>query len=188
MIRKTASAFALIALLFSTPALAGKQGAAAAKPDGSRREKILETIEIVRFAKTIEALNLDQTQGEKLALTLKPFQDQRKTTTADRMDVLRSIKQQLDSDTPDPKAVGDLMDRLSADQKALADNQKDEYEALKKILDPVTLAKYYRFNLEFDRNVGQLIQTLRGGPNAANGAVRRRFQNQNGVPQDVPPE
>jgi Spy/CpxP family protein refolding chaperone len=137
--------------------------------DPERRAKILDRIETVRIAKMTDALNLDSATAEKLFPALKPFSDRRATALKEKMQTMQALKRQLDSPAPDAAAVSALLDTMVANQKAFGEIGQEEYVALKKVLDPVTLAKYYKFEIEFERQVGQLIRQARGGGGGGGG-------------------
>lgn len=127
-----------------------------------RRAKIMEKIETIRIAKLTDALDLDPAAAKKLFPALEPFSERRKAAMRTRLETMRGLKKQFDGE-PDAKEVSALLDRMSANQKEFSDVQQEEYQSLKKVLEPIALAKYYRFQIEFERNVGQLIRQARGG-------------------------
>ena len=153
-------------------AAAGRQRPEAGADMEDRRAKIMEKIETIRIARLTSELNLDPAGAEKLFPAIQPFAERRKKAMRARMESMRTLKEQLDTETPDPKEVASLLDRVVGNEKEFADIRQDEYQALKKVLDPISLAKYYRFQVEFEKNVGQLIRQARG---------------QNREPNDEPP-
>lgn len=159
---------ALAAAALPTRALAGPFAQrAAARPQANpglgeeRRAKILDRIETIRIARMTEALNLDSATAQKLFPAIQPYSERRKAALKERLETMRDLKKEFDSGNPDPKTVAPLLDRMAANQKEFGDLQQDEYKTLKGVLDPITLAKYYRFEIEFERNIAQLIRGAR---------------------------
>lgn len=134
--------------------------AVAADPD--RRAKVMEKIETIRIGKLTEALELDSKSAEKVFPILRPFNERRRTAQAERWEAMHAITDQLDSEKPDEKAIAALLEDAMKANRELADIAEDEYAALKPVLDPVVLARYYRFQVDFERRIGELIREIRG--------------------------
>lgn len=139
-----------------------------------RRERALEVIETVRIAKLTEALQLDPKTAEKFFPAIRPFNERRGETGRKRMEAMLVLRQELDREKPDEKKVSEQLDLVVETQREMAKIQEDEYAALKKVLDPVTLARYYRFQLEFDREVKGILKDFKAEKAGKAGRFRDR--------------
>lgn len=155
------SAFLFLAFLVPSVALAGR-GEGGGPPDPERRAKVMEKIETIRIAKLTDALQLDAKSAEKIFPLLRPYNERRRTALGARWEAMRSIEEQLDGEKPDPKVISGLVEDAMKANRELADVAEDEYAALKPVLDPVALARYYRFQIEFEKRIGELIREIRG--------------------------
>lgn len=155
-------------------------GALAAGPRADaisdRRARVLDRIEAVRIARMTEALDLDSKTAEKLFPALQPITKRRRAALEERLVTMRDLRQQLNADSPDAKQVAGLLDRMASNQKEFCDIQQGEYKTLKGILDPVTMAKYYKFQIEFERQIGQMIRGVRQGGGTGDGRPFRRHR------------
>lgn len=144
-------------LTLSLPAVA-RAGAR----DPERRAKVMDKIEAIRIAKLTDALELDAAGAEKLFPVIRPFQERRRAAYARRFDALRALDKELEIGKPNEKALITGLDDLMEANREIAAIAEDEYKALKPVLDPVSLARYYRFQAKFERKIGELIREIRG--------------------------
>jgi len=130
-------------------------------PDPERRAKVMEKLETIRIGKLTEALQLDSKSAEKVFPLLRPFNERRRTATSARWDAMKAIGEQLESAKPDEKVIATHLDDAMSANRDLAKIAEDEYAALKPVLDPVVLARYYRFQMDFEKRIGELIREIR---------------------------
>jgi hypothetical protein len=157
----------LLVLALSLPA-AALAGDRANKPmDPERRAKVMDKIDTIRIAKLTEALELDAAGAEKLFPVLRPFQERRRAAHGQRFDALRSLEGQIEVEKPDEKAITKTLDDLMTANREIAAIAEDEYKALKPVLDPVSLARYYRFQTAFEKKIGELIREIKNAPEDA---------------------
>lgn len=162
----------VLALSLPTAALAGPRE----RMDPERRAKVMDKIDTIRIAKLTEALQLDSAGAEKLFPVLRPFQERRRAAHGQRFDALRLLEEQVEAARPDEKAITKTLDDLMTANREIAAIAEDEYKALKPVLDPVTLARYYRFQAAFEKKIGELIREIKGQGDGAGpgGGVRDR--------------
>ena len=129
--------------------------------DPERRAKVFDKLETIRIAKMTDALGLDATEAQRFFPVLQPFRERRREAQGRRWDALRTLKDQIQEAEPDTRLLTEKLDQLAEANRDIAEIADEEYAALKPVLDPVTLAKYYRFELEFDRGVGELIRQIK---------------------------
>lgn len=149
----------LLVLTLSLPAFAAPRE----RMDPERRAKVMDKIDAIRIARLTEALELDAAGAEKLFPVLRPFQERRRAAWGARFDALRAIDDALEAERPDDKELGKQLDALMASNEEIAKIAEDEYKALKPVLVPVQLARYYRFQADFERKIGDLIRDVKAG-------------------------
>lgn len=159
---------ASLVLAFSFLLAAGAAAPAAAQSprragsDEGRRARLIERIETVRIARMTEALSLDPATAEKLFPAIRPFSERRAEIGRERWTALRGLKKELEGETPDAKRVSALLDQAMEARRALHALEEEEYEVLRKILEPVMLARYYAFHREFERDVQGIVREIKG--------------------------
>lgn len=126
-----------------------------------RRERVMNRIETVRIARMTEELDLDPADAERLFPAIRPFNERRADATRSRGAAGKVIKEELQKGEPDPAVLAEALDRFAAAQKAFDEAGEEEYVVLRKLLDPVTLARYYQFQREFEGAVRGLLQEFR---------------------------
>lgn len=149
----------LLLMTLSLPVVAAPRE----RMDPERRAKVMDKIDAIRIARLTEALELDAAGAEKLFPVLRPFQERRRKAWGERFDALRGIDDTLETEKPDEKELGKQLDALMASNVEIAKIAEDEYKALKPVLAPVQLARYYRFQSEFERKIGEIIRDVKGG-------------------------
>ena len=149
--------FVVLALSLPTAALAGS----GERMDPERRARVMDKIDTIRIAKLTEALQLDSAGAEKLFPVLRPFQERRRAAHGQRFDALRALEGQVQTEKPDEKAITKTLDDLMNANREIAAIAEDEYKALKPVLDPVILARYYRFQADFEKKIGELIREIK---------------------------
>ncbi len=163
----------LLAVLILVPAISAaaaeeevvvkKRIAVERADDGERRERVMNKIETVRIARMTDELELDSATAEKLFPAVRPFSERRAVATRARGDAGKVLKEELEKATPDAKILTAELDRFAAAQKDFNDASEEEYAVLKKVLEPVTLARYYQFQREFEHEVRGLLNEFRDG-------------------------
>lgn len=129
--------------------------------EAERRARVMDKIETVRIARMTDALELDAASAEKLFPAIRPFTERRAEATRTRGAAGKAIREELEKGEPDPKVLTAELERFAAAQKAFNDAGEEEYVVLRKLLDPVTLARYYQFQREFEGAVRGLLQEFR---------------------------
>lgn len=149
---------ALLTALLLAPSL---PALAAGGPDAERRARVMDKIETVRIARMTDELALDPATAEKLFPAIRPFAERRAEATRTRGEAGKRIRDELEKGEPDAKVLTAELDRFAAAQKKFNDANEEEYVVLKKILDPVMLARYFQFQREFEGAVRGLLQEFR---------------------------
>ncbi|MCK6529236.1 hypothetical protein L6R50_17335 [Myxococcota bacterium] len=173
-----AAALALALAARPAPLAAGtpESGEASAAPAGKYpRERLLERVEVVRTQAILRALDLEAPQAEGLFPVLNAFSERRKVLTEERWVLNREVAAALRGEPPDPARLAGIMDRVVANKRATLDVEIGEYDALKRQLDPVRLARYYDASVRFEKHMRKLIGEVKvkgGKPGGGDGAGR----------------
>ncbi len=160
--------------------------AAAQDTREEKRERILRRLEILRATRLAEELKLDAVTEARLLPLVKKFADKRADLTRKRGLLLKDIKAEMDASAPDGGKLTRLMDQAAAMGKEIHGAWQEEYSALKGTLTPLQLARYYRFEKEFQKDVRHLIRDVRKGKGMKEKWQERRQNRREGSGEDSP--
>lgn len=173
-------AAAVLGMLLVAPAaaLAGDAGGTSVTEPrrerrDERRDRVLERIEVLRTARLTQALDLDTAAADKLFPVLHRFAEKRNGAVKQRWSALRGLSAQLRSEQPDPGQVSRLLDQVVEAKKAYDSAGVEEFQALRGVLDPVRLARYYKAQIEFERDLRRWVGEARGGRGGERGERMR---------------
>lgn len=178
LIPSVAAALAVALAVGAGPVAAGapEPGETPSAPTGKfPRERLLERVEVVRTQAILRALDLEAPQADGLFPVLNAFSERRKVLTEERWALNREVAAALRGEPPDPARLAGIMDRVVANKRATLDVEIGEYDALKRQLDPVRLARYYDASVRFEKHMRKLIGEVKGKggkPGGGDGAGR----------------
>lgn len=145
-----------------------------APPSEERREEIRKKIETIRIWRLTERLRLDTTTSAKMASVLSSFDQQRRDLMREQMTSLREVRTSLKAQKPDEAKLKTALDRLEKNQQAIQELRRKEIDGLKGILTIEQQARFLLFQLEFQRELREMIAGARGGEGPVRGRPGRR--------------
>lgn len=142
----------------------------AAPPSGERREEIRKKIETIRIWRLTERLKLDPATIAKIAPLLSSFDQRRKDIMQEQAATVRELRLLLNFSKPDEAKIKAALDRLEKNQQVIQEIRRREIDGLKGILTIEQQARFLLFQQEFERELREMIASVRGG----GGQVRGR--------------
>jgi hypothetical protein len=150
-------------------------GFAPASPPGppdtaGRFEKVHQKIETMRMWRLTEALNLTGEKSAKLFPVLKKYDDKRAALGMDRRKLMRALADLTKDQSASDAKFKEALDGLEANGSSMDQLKKDELKELKAILTTSEMAKFIVANEQFEREMRQTVERVRGrgaasGPN-----------------------
>ncbi|OGW37975.1 MAG: hypothetical protein A2010_15215 [Nitrospirae bacterium GWD2_57_9] len=138
-----------------------------------RREEVRKKIEAVRIWRLTEELKLDAATAGKLSALLSSLDQKRRTIQREQMESMRTMRQSLRSESPDPARIKRMLDTLENNHREMQELRNSEHKGLKEILTTEQQARYLIFQEEFLREIRGMIggarrdagqgQGMRGG-------------------------
>jgi Spy/CpxP family protein refolding chaperone len=153
-----------LALLVGPAALA--QGPPPPPPElpdeGSEEwQELMDKIAMLRNFRLIEALDLDEQSGAKLAVYMKDREQQRLELMVAKREVGQEIQRFAEDDAVDDKKAKELLDRAMDVDRREGEFEHDLVEGLDRILTPTQQLKFVLVSREFDREVQEMIRDQR---------------------------
>lgn len=155
-------------------------------PSEERREEIRKKIDAIRIWRMTEELKLDSGTSAKLSSLLSPIEQKRRENQREHMETMKNLRQLLRSQKPDEAKIKPLLDKLENNQHSMQELRNAEVKAVKDVLSIEQQARFLVFQIEFEREMREMIAGARGG-----GQGRPGFGQQRGnTPQrgERPPE
>ncbi len=150
-------------------------------PSEEKREAVRKKIETVRIWKLTEALKLDPNAAAKLSAFLSSSDARRRDITRAQMADMKELRLSLKSAKPSEAKLRATLERLEKNHHEMQELRDREWKGLKEMLTVEQQARYLIFQLEFQREMRDMIADARrtGEP------LRRRPDRR---PADVPEE
>ncbi|MDI6808829.1 MAG: hypothetical protein QME66_07610 [Candidatus Eisenbacteria bacterium] len=139
----------------------------AASPPGpptvpERMERVHRKIETMRMWRLTEELNLTEEKGAKLFPVLNKYNDKRAALGIERRKLLTALRDLANDQSPSDAKLKETLDALEVNGSSMDQLKKDELKELKAILAPYEQAKFIIFNEQFEREMRQTIERVRG--------------------------
>lgn len=137
---------ALATVLIGAAALAADSSPAAPaapdsrSPDQLRRE-VIERMRALRAWKIVDELKLDQATSARLFPILSKYDDRELTLMKERRDIIRDLRAETESTTPNNSKLTAAIDRLVALRSRQQSLQDEKFRELRKVLTPAQQAK-----------------------------------------------
>ncbi len=135
-------------------------------PSEEKREAIRKKIETVKIWRLTEALKLDPNAAAKLSAFLSSFDARRRDITHAQMSDMRELRSSLKSAKPSEAKLRATLEKLEKNHHDMQELRDREWKGLKEMLTVEQQARYLIFQLEFQREMRDMIAGARrtGGP------------------------
>jgi Spy/CpxP family protein refolding chaperone len=145
----------------------GPSGAAGSKapapdprsPDQLRKE-VTERMRALRAFKIVDELKLDETASARLFPILAKYDERQMALAAERREVARELKAELDSPHPDDARIAKHIDRLLANRARRHALQDEQLKELRKVLTPVQQGKLALLLPRLERDFARWIREV----------------------------
>ncbi len=152
----------------------GPGGAGPGGPwDGEDAPEVREMVEAMRLARLSRALELDDEETVLLIRWYKEHQEQRRALMQERMNILRTLRDQVQGNATDA-SIARTLEKLMAIDEDIEQVRESAYEKARQRLSVKQQAKLYVFMNDFDREMRAMLQRARenmerrrGGPEDA---------------------
>ncbi len=153
-------------------------------PSEEKREAIRKKIETVKIWRLTEALKLDPNAAAKLSAYLSSFDAHRRDITRAQMANMKELRSSLKSAKPAETKLRATLEKLEKNHHEMEELRDREWKGLKEMLTVEQQARYLIFQLEFQREMRDMIAGARrtGGP--VRGRPDRRMANDG--PDELP--
>ena len=121
------------------------------------KEQVEKRVELIRMWKLTEALSLDEEKGAKLFPLINTYEKKKKELRKEEFRTMRSLRETLAESKPDEKALKEVLDKLEKGRRELGALKEKEFEKLKKLLTTEELARFIVFQIDFHREIMELI-------------------------------
>lgn len=130
------------------------QKQAQAKPGKEKvREKVRERVRMLRNAKLIEILDLDEATATKLFVVLNKYDDLILPLRAEIGQARRELRQMIDSGKVDDKRANQLIDVMIDGRAQIEKLERERTAEVRKILPPAQVAKVIVYLPEIERAI-----------------------------------
>lgn len=153
----------IAALLLAWPALAGP-----AEREQRHREA-QDKIHTLRLMKLVEALDLDEKTGIKVARVLKNADEARRKLHQRAQDKMHALKAEAEASQPRDKEITRLVDELLSIRREMHALEENEFQELRKVFTPVQQGKFVLVMHHFREKVEKMLHREKrrhrgGGP------------------------
>ncbi len=131
-----------------------------------KREAVRKKIETVKIWRLTEALKLDPNAAAKLSAFLSSFDARRRDITHAQMADMKELRSSLKSPKPAEAKLRAILEKLEKNHHEMQDLRDREWKGLKEMLTVEQQARYLIFQLDFQREMRDMIAGARrtGGP------------------------
>jgi len=129
--------------------------------EGPRAEKIRERIKTVKVWKLTEDLNLTPDQSEKFFPLYNKFESDREAIEKQRRQTFVELEQLTDQENPSEKEIDVLIDKLDSYEGRIQDLRVKFRNDLKDILTTQQIGRLYVFEVQFMRQMREIIRDAR---------------------------
>ena len=129
---------------------------------GERRERARQRVKAMRAMVLAEELGLDEAGSARLAPVLDRFDDELVKLLAERVKLRGELRAAHDGG--DDRRIGELIDRLLANQDARWDAERRRFAELRRLLSPRQAARLLDVLPEIDRRIMKALRERRPRP------------------------
>ena len=141
-------------------------GSAAGPKEGRNaeqlRKEVLERMRALRAWRIVDELKLDEATSARLFPILAKFDEREMALAAEKRDIVREIRVQLDSPKPDDARLGKSIDRLLANRVKRHALQDERFKELRKALTATQQAKLAILLPRLERDFARWVHDVAG--------------------------
>jgi Spy/CpxP family protein refolding chaperone len=136
---------------------------AAPAPAQPLRERIREKLKVLRMARVVEALELDERTSARLMPIINKAYDDIGAVAKDAGQARRELRRLIESGSNDPQPINALIDRLVANKMRVDQLETEMFRDVRKVLTPQQLARLVLILPEINRELQQQIRRAARG-------------------------
>lgn len=126
------------------------------------REKSRERIQMMKMWKMTETLKLDREGAARFISVNNYYEETRKKVHRDFHEDIQRVRNVLRDMNPPERELRDLVIRLKNRKKEINDLENKQLEEEMNLLKPEQQARYFLFQIDFRREVDDMIREIQG--------------------------
>jgi Spy/CpxP family protein refolding chaperone len=126
------------------------------------RKEVYERMRALRAFKIVEELKLDENASARLFPVLAKFDDREMALAAERREIIRDLRLQVESSHPDDARIGKTIERLLANRARRHELHDEQIKELRRVLTPVQQAKLVLLLPRLERDFAQWVHDSAG--------------------------
>jgi Spy/CpxP family protein refolding chaperone len=136
---------------------------AAPAPGQPLREKLREKIKILRMARLVEVLELDERTATRLLPIVNKAYDDIGAVAKNAGEARRELRRLVEAGSNDAQAINTLIDRLVANKLRVDQLETEMFREVRKVLTPLQLARLVLILPEINRELQQQVRRAAKG-------------------------
>jgi Spy/CpxP family protein refolding chaperone len=126
------------------------------------RKEVIERMRALRAYKIVEELKLDENASARLFPVLAKFDEREMVLAAQRRDIIRELREQVESSHPDDGRIGKAIERLLANRARRHELRDEQIKEVRRVLTPVQQAKLVLLLPRLERDFAQWVHESSG--------------------------
>lgn len=125
-------------------------------------EKSWERIQMMKVWKLTETLKLDRESASRFIAVNNYYEDARRKIHRDFREDIQKVRNILRDSSPSERELRDLVIRLKSRKKEINDLENKQLDEEMNLLRPEQQARYFLFQIDFRREMEDMIRDIRG--------------------------
>jgi Spy/CpxP family protein refolding chaperone len=138
----------------------GKTGADASRTPEQLRKEVLERMRALRAFRIVDELKLDENASARLFPILSKFDEREMALAAERRDIARGLRAEVESAHPDDARITKAIDQLLANRARRFALRDEQIKELRKVLTPVQQGKLALLLPRLERDFAQFVHDV----------------------------
>jgi Spy/CpxP family protein refolding chaperone len=156
-VKKSIWIFLLFLILGSSAALADQW-----KEGKDPREKTRERIQMMKMWKMTEALKLEREGAARFIAVNNYYEESRRKAHREFYEDIQKVRNLLRDMNPSERELRDLVNRLKNRKKEMNELENKQLEEEMNLLKPEQQARYFLFQIDFRREMDEMIREIQG--------------------------
>jgi len=127
------------------------------------RKEVQERMRAIRAYRIVDELKLDESTSARLFPILAKLDDSEMALSAERREIARNLKAEIDSQHPDDARIMKALDQLAANRARRIAVRDQQIREIRKVLTPVQQAKLVLLIPHLEHDFAQLIHDSERG-------------------------